>query len=217
MFALKEAVFAAAVEDAFDFLFPIGASGANKFCVASLPVIADEVVELLAGLIEFYGVASEIEQGQEESASIGFVTPELESGDGVAAFAFVEGIVLIAGAVMDFISVDELEILDDEVTPGVVDARLGSFDEHRAGKKFAPGLNRQITLVVVVVEIRSATRAGQDAGSGQKRFGCNCDDGGLVGGDFGVGAIAIVFPRPGVIEGNESVAVGIGDVALREF
>src|SRR5262245_8426031 len=128
MFALEQAVVAAAVENAFDFLFPFRASGTDEVGIASLPIIANEAVEFLAGLIEFDGVTSEIEQGHEESASICFVSPELEGGDSVAALAFIEGIVLIAGAVMDFVGVDELEILDDELTPGIVDVGLGCFD-----------------------------------------------------------------------------------------
>src|SRR6266498_3752931 len=103
MLALQQAVFTATVEDTFDFSFPFRTSRAYEICIAGLPIVADEVVEFLTGLIEFDGLASEIEERHEQSASVSFVAPELQCGDGVAAFAFVESVVLIAGAVMDFI------------------------------------------------------------------------------------------------------------------
>src|SRR5690349_4629580 len=152
MFTLEEAVIGAAVEDAFDFFFPFRTGGTNEVGVASLPVISDEVVELLAGLIEFDGVAHKIEQWDEESAGVGLIAPELQRGDSVAAFAFVEGVVLIAGAVMNFVAVNELKVLDDELAPSVVDVGLGCFHIHRAGEKFFPGAISEVALIVVSPE-----------------------------------------------------------------
>ena len=143
-FGAEAELIGAGVGEAGGFLLPARAQVGHDGGVAGLPVVAAEVIELEAGLVAFEVFAGEVEQRDHEAAHVGLVAPGQQREGGVAAFGFVELVVLVAGAVVDGVAVDELEVLADEVAPGVVDDGLGGLDVHAPGEEVVPGVGRRL-------------------------------------------------------------------------
>ena len=95
----------------------------------------------------FEVLAGEVEERDHQAAEVGLVAPHQQGEGGVAAFGFVELVVLVAGAVVDGVAVDEFEVLAEEMAPGVVDVGLGGLNVHAPGEEVAPGLGAGLALL----------------------------------------------------------------------
>src|SRR5437667_12662390 len=150
MVARDQSVVAAAVEDSINFLFPFWTKGFDELSVPGLPIVPRHIFQLMAGLVELDRLASEIQQRWNQSARIGFVTPEHQRHGCIAAFSLVQLVVLIAGAVMDAVAVHQRKILNDELPPGIVDVVLRHCDLHPALQKAVPSLRTEFSLLLIV-------------------------------------------------------------------
>src|SRR5215510_5614469 len=110
----------AAADDPGDLRFPAGAHGLDENGIACLPIIPAKIIDLMPRLMKLETFACKIEQGRYQPAGVSFITPDEHRQHGVAALSFVEPVILIAGAVVHTIAVDELEVLDEQMTPGVI-------------------------------------------------------------------------------------------------
>jgi hypothetical protein len=63
--------------------------------------------------VAFKVLAGEVKERDHQAAELALVAPREEGEGGVAAFGFVEFVVLVAGAVADGVAVDEFEVLAD--------------------------------------------------------------------------------------------------------
>src|ERR1051326_9050495 len=108
--------------------------------LASLPIVPTDILQLESGLMKFEPVAREVKQWSHQSAHIFLPSPYHERQRRIAPFSFVNRIVLVARAVAHAVPIDQLEVLAKQMTPGIVDRRLGSFDVHPFAQKFFPSV-----------------------------------------------------------------------------
>src|SRR5207247_145521 len=95
--------------------------------------------------------------------------------------AFVKRVVLVASAVMDAIAIDERELLENELAPGIVHVRLGHFHVHSTPQNVLPRLDAMFPLRIVTGSSRR-----KDALIFSEQPGRNCQRGTFIRRDFGM-------------------------------
>src|ERR1043166_4610209 len=129
-FGAEVDVVGSTISEQMSFLFPSRPQFADGTGIARLPIVTAEIFELKAGLVTFKILAREIEQRHEPAAHVRVVAPGEHSERGVGAFGLVEFVVLVAGAVVNAIAVNQFKVLDDEIAPGVVYDWLRAIQIH---------------------------------------------------------------------------------------
>ena len=147
----------------------------------------------MAGLVKLDAFARKIEQRRNQPPRVRLVTPKHHRECGVTAFGFIQLVILVAGAVVHPVAIDELEILDDQMAPCVIHVRLRHFHVHAAPQNFLPGLDALLALLVVTCPIRH-----KEDLTCRKRFRRNCQRRNLLGADFRVRPLSL--PGPILVE-----------------
>lgn len=112
---------------------------------------------------------------------------------------------MVAGAVVHAVAGDELDVLEEEVAPGVVDEGFGRDDLHAGGEERVPSGDAGGVVCGVV---------GEERDGGGERFGREGEGGAPRGGEFRGGARALPFPRG--VEHGEEFAFFVGEFAVDE-
>src|ERR1051326_6830548 len=155
LFLRKQSVLVGAAGlDARDFLFPTRAHGLDEHGIARLPIIAADVLQLVAGLVELQALAREVEERRDQAARVRLETPQHHRHHRITALGFVKLVVLVPGAVTHAVAVDQLKILYQQMPPGVVYERLRRLHLHAARKHPVPSLYALFSLVVIIPACR---------------------------------------------------------------
>src|ERR1043166_3045457 len=151
LFLRKQSVLVGAAGlDARGFLFPTGAHGLDEHGIARLPIIAADVLQLVAGLVELQALAREVEQRRGQGAAVRLRHPPPPRPYRITALGFVTLVVFVPGAVTHAVAVDQLKILYQQMPPGVVYERLRRLHLHAPRQHLVPTLYAFRALVVVI-------------------------------------------------------------------
>jgi hypothetical protein len=163
-------------------------------------------LELLPRDVKAGGLAIELEQRLQHGRRRVELAELDHRAERVAAFAFVELGVGVAGAVVEPIARGDHEVSNEHCPPGVVDDRLGR-DERDAVVEHIPPSGETCGLLLV-------ERRGRD---GAARLGGPREDeelGGFSRFERGDERVVVGVPLPGGAERRQAVAIHIEDFAV---
>ena len=119
-------------------LLPPGAHRINKVGIARLPIIAADIVQLVGCEMVRQSFVGDVENHRKQAAHIFLIPPPHQRQRGIAAFGGIHFLVLIARAVIHAITIDQGEVLNDQILPGVIYEGLWRVHVHPASNQRLP-------------------------------------------------------------------------------